>query len=71
MGISNKTETSHNKRYTLRRGQAPPPGLRSARSATPPTPHFTHILPALEMLRISLSGRSKRRIPLTLGESFV
>jgi hypothetical protein len=39
-----------------------PPGFHSARSASLPTPHYTQILSALEMLRISLFGRPKLRI---------
>ena len=33
-----------------------------------PTPPSTHILPALEMLRISLFGLAKRRQPRTLSD---
>ena len=33
-----------------------------------PTPHSTHILPALVLLRKPLSGLAKRRIPGTLYE---
>jgi hypothetical protein len=56
-------KTSHN-RSVYAAGAKAPSGFRSPRSvaALLPTAHSTHILPALKMLRIFLSGLSKRRI---------
>jgi hypothetical protein len=38
------------------------PGFHSPRSAAPPPAHSTHILSALQTLRVCLSGPPKRRI---------
>jgi hypothetical protein len=46
----------------MRSGAKAPPGFRSARSATPPTPHFTHIFAVAGTLRVPLSQPQKRRI---------
>jgi hypothetical protein len=51
--------------YTLRRRSAARGSVRPGRFT--PTAHFTHILPALKMLRIFLFWLSKRRIQRTLS----
>jgi hypothetical protein len=56
--------TAFNTRFTVRR-YAPPGSIRLGR-LTAPTPHSTHILPALVLLRKPLFGRAKRRKPFTL-----
>ena len=64
------SKTSFNKRYTLRRqfgGSGLPVGqVISLRYI--PTPPYSHILPALVLLRKPLFGLAKRRISVTLND---